>query len=339
MFVKLNIPLIFILLLFATTCSSSNVWADIFYKEAVIVAGYSDEDQWVGNKGKGIKNAVGFEYYKKFSDEYGDFLTLNLQMRLGYDFNENDSDELGGEIHNAWLEHKLGLGRSIRLGHFAPAFGLEPVLDTHGTLLQTLAPKNIGFKKDWGIGYKDLLGDFDYQLAAQLGSGMGIRRKDGSFLLTGRISKQHTRDTQIGLSFLYGHILASSQSWTIPAPDLISRKTVRKKRIGIDLQCPLWLFDFKAEIAAGEDDGTTVAGALAEFGYTVPKLQSLRIKMQTMYWSHNWEKKDARDLTLSPVIEYRINQEMTIRSGYFHDIDSSSNEDKLIVLQFYYFGL
>jgi len=107
---------------------------------------------------------------------------------------------------------------SIRAGHFDPAFGLEPVTDTHGTLLQTLAPKNIGFKKDWGIGYRGLLGKFDYQLAVQLGSGMGIRRKDGSYLLTGRISTPQTRDTQIGLSFLYGRTLVSGQSWTIPAP-------------------------------------------------------------------------------------------------------------------------
>ncbi len=243
--------------------SQEIVWADNFYKEAVIVGGYSDIDKWIAHKSKGMTNSVGFEYYRKLSDEYGDFLTVDLQMRLAYDSREDSPDEFGCEIHNAWLEYKPGLGKAIRLGHFDPAFGLEPVLDTHGTLLQTLAHKNIGFKKDWGIGYKGLLGDYDFQLAAQLGSGMGVRRKDGSFLLTGRMSTPQSRDTQLGLSFLYGYTLASGQSWTIPAPELISEETVRKRRIGIDFQGPLWLFDFKAEIAAGDNDGTTVAGGMA----------------------------------------------------------------------------
>jgi len=331
----------YILVLAYITISLSQeiVRAGNFYKEAIIIGGYSDRDQWVGKKDKGLKNSVGFEYYKKFSDEYGDFLTLDFQMRMAYDSKEESCDAFGVEIHNAWLEYKLGLGKSIRLGHFDPAFGLEPVLDTHGTLQQSLASKNIGFKKDWGLAYKGLLGNYDYQLAAQLGSGMGIRRKDGSFLLTGRISTPQTRDTQFGFSFLYGQTLQSNQSWTIPAPELVSGESIRKKRIGVDFQCPLGLFDFKAEIAAGDNDGTTVAGGLAEFGYTVPELQNLRLKMQTLYWSNDWEEKNARDLTLSPVIEYKINPVATIRLGYFHDVYSSSDEAKMIMLQFYYFGL
>jgi hypothetical protein len=314
------------------------VYAGDFYREAVIIGGYSDNDKWIGKKGMMLKNSVGFEYYEKFSDEYGDFLTLDLQMRMAYDSKADSSEAFGLEVHNAWLEYKLGLGESVALGHFDPMFGLEPVLDTHGTLLQTLAHKNIGFKKDWGIAYKGLLGDYDYGIALQLGSGMGIRRKDGSFLLTGRIGTPQTKDTRAGLSFLYGQTLESSQSWTIPAPDLVSDKSTRKRRIGVDFQCPLWLFDFKAEAAAGDNDGTTVAGGLAEFGYTVPQQQNLKIKMQTLYWSGHWEEKNARDLTISPVIEYKISSTTTVRLGYFYDIYSSSDEDKMIILQFYYFG-
>jgi len=263
------------------------VQADNFYKELSIIGGYSDKNKWVGRKGTSLKNSVGFEYFRKFSNEYGDFLTLDLQMRMAYDSKEDSQDAFGVEVHNAWLEYKLGLGESVVLGHFDPAFGLEPVLDTHGTLLQTLAHKNIGYKKDWGLGYKGLLGNFDYQVAAQLGSGMGIRRKDGSFLLTGRISTPRTKEPQLGISFMYGQTLEAEQSWTIPAPQLVSDKSIRKKRVGIDLQCPLGVLDFKGEIAAGDNDGETVAGGLAEFGYTVPEQQNLRLKMQASYWSND----------------------------------------------------
>ena len=332
-------PAILSLLFIWTSMAYELAQASDFYREAIIMGGYSDRDQWVGKKGKSIKNSAGFEYYRKFSNDYGDFLTLDVQMRTAYDSTEDSQDAFGVEIHNAWAEYKLGLGKSIRFGHFDPAFGLEPVLDTHGTLLQTLAGKNIGFKKDWGFSYKGLLGDYDYEVASQIGSGMGIRRKDGSFLLTGRIGSPQTGEFQYGLSFLYGQTLQSSQSWTIPAPELVSGKSVRKKRIGIDMQHPLGLFDFKAEVAAGDNDGRTVAGGMAELGYTVPEQQNLKIKMQTLYWSNDWDEKKARDLTVAPVIEYKINSSTTMRLGYFHDVYSSSDEDTLFLVQLYYFGM
>jgi hypothetical protein len=312
--------------------------ADNFYKEMRLVGGYSDKDKWVGEKGE-IMNSLGFEYFRKFSNEYGDFLTLDLQLRAAYDSMASSEDAFGVELHNAWLEHKFGLGKSVRVGHFAPAFGLEPVVDTHGTLLQTLAEQDIGFKRDWGVDYKGLLGDYDFEFAAQLGSGMGIHREDGSFLLTNRISTPKSGETQVGLSFLYGQTLESSQPWTIPSPDLVSDKSTQKRRIGLDVQRQLGIFDFKAEVAAGDNDGKTVAGGLTEFGYTVPQQQNLKVKMQMSYWSNDWDKKNARDLTLSPVIEYKVNTSSTISLGYFHDIYSSSDEDRMILLQFYYFGL
>lgn len=313
--------------------------ADNFYKEAIILGGYSDKDQWVGEKGRSLRNSIGFEYFQTFSDEYGDFLTTDLQARISYDSKGNSEEAWAVEIHNAWIEHPLELGKSIRLGHFDPAFGLEPVLDTHGTLLQTLASKNIGFKKDWGIGYRGLLADYDYEIAGQLGSGMGIRRKDGSFLLSGRISTPQGTDSQFGISFLYGRTLQSKQSRTIPVPELVTGKSVRKKRIGFDVQRPVGPFGFKGEIAAGQDDGTTVAGALAELDYTVPDLQSLKIKLQGTCWSTDWDRKKARDVNLAPVIEYNVTPSLTMRLGYFHDFEvSSGNEDRVFLLQLYYFS-
>jgi len=288
------------------------VRAGDFYREAMLTGGYSERDNWVGMKDKGLKNSVGFEYYRKLSNDYGDFLTLDLQVRAGYDSKEDSRDAFGIEIHNAWAEYNLGLGKALRFGHFSPAFGLEPVLDTHGTLLQTLAGRNIGFKKDWGIAYKGMVGEYDYEVAAQIGSGMGIRRKDGSYLLTSRIGTPQTREFRYGLSFLYGRTL---------------------------VQFPVGLFDFKGEVAAGDNDGTTVGGALAELGYTVPELQRLRLKVQGSYWSNDWDKEDARDLTIAPVLEYEVSPSLSARLGYFHDIDSAGGgKDRLVLLQLYYYG-
>ena len=79
---------------------------------------------------------------------------------------------------------------------------------------------------------------------------------------------------------------------------------------------------------------------MAELGYTFGELQNLKIKMQTLYWSDNWEQKDERDLTFAPVIEYQLNSSITLRLGYFHDIYATDdNEDRQFLLQLYCFGL
>jgi hypothetical protein len=87
-----------------------------FYKELNLIGGYSDNKGLVGKDRHMLKNSVGFEYFRKFSDQYGDHLTLDLQMRLSYDSLEKRHDAWAVEIHNAWLEYKLGIGKSLQLG-------------------------------------------------------------------------------------------------------------------------------------------------------------------------------------------------------------------------------
>lgn len=311
-----------------------------FYKELNIIGGYSDKDGWVGSKGKGLKNSVGFEYFNIFSDEYGDRFKVDLQMRFSYNSTEDSEDAWGVEFHNAWLEYKMGLGQYLIFGHFDPAFGLEPVVDTHGTLLQTLALESIGYKKDWGIGYKGLLGNFDIQLGAQLGSGMPIKREDDSFLFTTRLSSKIDREYEIGLSILYGQVLMSERPITIPSPSVISNGSIRKKRIGLDFQGPLGPYSFKCEAAIGDDEGTTVGGGLLEFGYVFPEDDRFEFKLQGLCWSDELDNSNERTITISPVFEYKMSSDVTLRTGYFYDISTGTNEEeRLFVMQLYYYGI
>jgi len=328
---------IFYVLLYILSAVTSGR-AESFYKEAIVIGGYDDNQQWIGGGSTGIKNSVGIEYFNKFSNEYGDYLTADLQLRSGYDFFEDGKDAFGVEFHNAYLEYKLGLGESVRLGHFDPALGLEPVLDTHGTLLQTLASKSIGFKKDWGIAYRSFLGNFDYEIAAQLGSGMTIRNHDNNFLLSTRIGNPETEEFRYGFSFLYGQTLMSEQSWTIPAPDLVAEATIRKTRFALDVRFPLGSCDFLGEIEAGDNEGTTVGGALAELIYPAAQWENLVLKLQGKYWSNDWDNDDYRDLTIAPVIEYKLDSTKTLRLGYFHDLYSPAQKNWQVLLQFYYYG-
>lgn len=310
----------------------------LFYKELNLIGGYSEEDEWIG-KGQTLKNSLGFEYFKKFSNEGGDFLTADIQLRIAYDANEKFSNAWAIELHNAWLEYKLGLGKKIRAGHFTPAFGLETSVDTHGTLFQTLAGTNIGFKKDWGIEYRGIVKSFDYEIAITTGSGMGIERKDGSYLLSARIGKSQIDEFQYGLSMLYGEVLTSDKMKTFPKPNYLN-ETVLKKRLGVDVQYDFASFEFKSELAFGENDNNGILGLLLESNYIIPQIQQLKFTLQGQIWDNDLDESNTSDITLGVGASYQLNDDITLRIAYFHDIEAySKEEDRAVLMQFYYFAL
>lgn len=310
-----------------------------FYKEINLIGGYSNREKWVG-KSPSLKNSVGFEYYRKFSNEYGDYLTTDSQLRLAYDSSESCDDAWGVEIHNAWVEYKLGYGYNLKFGHFDPAFGLEPILDTHGTLLQTLAMKNIGFKKDWGLSLRGAMPTFDYEIAAQLGSGMSIHRKDGSFLLSSRIGTPTYKALQYGVSLLYGEVLKTEGMSTFPRNELISNKAISKRRVGIDSQYLFGPYLFKGEIAYGKDDDEEVLGYLFETNYTLPNYQNWQLETQFASWINDLGKNTPDDSTLTLGVSYKVSADITLRANYIHDFNlASGGEDDKFLVQFYYYGL
>jgi putative ABC transport system ATP-binding protein len=239
-----------------------------FYKEANLIAAYSSREHWV-DKTDMMNSSIGFELYRKFSGDYGDFLTVDLQMRAAYDSKKNSHQAWELEIHNAWLEYRLSQYAKIRAGHFIPSFGLEPTVDTHSTLLQTLADPDIGFNRDWGASLRGSLPVLDYQASLQLGSGMSIRRRDDSYLATLRIGSPQGRNLQAGISVLSGMVLETEGMRTFPKNKLLSQEAVNKKRIGIDGQCLYGPFLFKGEFAYGQNDKKDVLGYLTEIDYTV----------------------------------------------------------------------
>lgn len=296
-------------------------------------------DKWTG-KSETLSNSIGFEDFRKFSNEYGDFLTSDLQMRLAYDSLENSKEAWALEVHNAWLAYKLGLGRDLKIGHFDPEFGLEPVLDTHGTILQTLAMKDIGFNKDWGIALEGSLSELDYKVALQLGSGMSIRHRDGSYLLTTRVGTPTTNNLQYGLSLIQGEILQSEGMSTFPLDDLLSDKAVTKNRIGFDGQYIYSSYLFKGEVAYGRNDDDDVLGYLGEVDYTLPQNQKIQMELQFQSWINDLTEDKSDDSTLIAGLSYKLNQNTTLRAAFSHDFNlMEGREDDKILVQFYYFGI
>ena len=311
----------------------------LFYKEVNFLGGYSHVQGLIG-KDRGLSNSIGLEYYRKFSGDYGDYLTADLQLRLAYDSSRNSRDAWGLQIHNAWVKYKFSPEVNLRLGHFDPAFGLEPMVDTHGTILQTLAEPNIGFKQDWGLGLEGEFDNFNYRTALQIGSGMGLSREDDSFLLTGRVGSRKSQDFSYGFSLLYGKVLSSMGMNTWPEPDLMSRQAALKKRIGLDAQYLFGPFLFKAEAAYGVNDRDQTAGYLGEIDYTLPDYQNVELQLQFESWADDFDRSPSYDSRVSLGIAYRFNQENTVRLVFCHDFFGPGQpRDDRVVLQFYYFGL
>lgn len=310
----------------------------LFYKEINLIGGYSSRNKWIGESQE-LMNSVGFEYYRKFSNDYGDFLTADLQVRLAYDSSEASNDALGLEIHNALLQYKLNSAARLKLGHFDSPFGLEQVLDTHSTILETLAPKNIGFTKDWGVALEGTLPDFDYSVALQLGSGTSIYRKDDSFLVASRIGTPADRNVQAGFSLMYGRVLQTMGMSTFPRNELLSDKAVVKKRVGLDGQYLFGPYFMKVEVAFGKDDDKDVLGYLYEIDYTVPRLQNLEFELQFQSWQKNLHAQGSDDSTLSVGASYKLNPQITFRTAFIHDFNlTEGQEDDKILAQIYYFG-
>jgi hypothetical protein len=314
----------------------------LFYKELNLIGGYSNKKQWVGSSDT-LSNSVGFEHYGKFSSDYGDYLTTNLQIRGAYDANQRFSDAVSLEIHNAWAEYRASNEIKIKAGHFAPAFGLEPIVDYHSTILHSLIERDIGFEKDWGAELRGSFPAFDYQAAFQIGSGMSIRREDSSFLVTGRIGTSPAQDFQYGISAMVGNVLETMGMSTFPHNHLLSKEGVFKQRIGFDCQYNWNSFLFKGETAYGTNETKNVIGYMTEVDYTAPKNQNWGVETQFQSWFNDMKRPQTDDATFSMCLSYKLSQTVTLRIAFIHDLNTFSDafaegRDTKVLAQFYYYG-
>lgn len=312
----------------------------LFYKEINAIGGYSNKDKWIGKTDE-LSNSVGFEHYGKFSSSHGDFLTTDIQARFAYDSSQNSTHAWSVEIHNAWVEYRACPELKIKGGHFEPAFGLEPVIDFHSAILQSLAMRDIGYIKDWGAEFRGSFPAFDYMAAFQIGSGMSFRREDSSFLVTIRIGTPQTEDFRYGFSALVGNVLETSGMSTFPKNHLLSKDTVFKERIGFDMQYNWQSFLFKGETAYGINDNDNVIGYMTEVDYTAPRSQNWSVETQFQSWFNDMKLPQKDDTTFSLCLSYKLSQTITIRAALIHDLNMSSSSkgrDTRALLQFYYYG-
>jgi len=308
--------------------------------EINVVGSYSRHDEWGGAVGMLPRNAVGFESFTTFANPRGDFLVADVQARFVYDERDVTDASWALEVHNAWLRWKLGLGRYLRAGHFAPAYGVEPVTDTHGALVQTLAMEDIGFKHDWGVGYEGFIGPLDYRVAAQLGAGMGLDHDHDSYLLSARAGTPEAEPLRWGVSVLQGQTLVSDDRRFLPE-SRYAEDSVRKQRIGVDLRAPLGPLLSAVEVSWGEDNSDEVLGATASLELESVLGTRMGLIGQGRYWSDDPGHGDHTRAQVVLGLEVPVRAGSVVRLGYFEDLSAMKGEprDRVVAVQFYHLGL
>ncbi|MEO7995014.1 MAG: hypothetical protein ABI743_11500 [bacterium] len=284
---------------------------------------------------------VGFEHFKKWSTDEGDWLTTSLQMRFIFN---TEIDNFEPDVMDAYANFRRDNGQAnIKVGKFEIPYGLEPVLDTHGTLLQSGNHHNLGTLWDWGVDLNGQLDTVDYQISALTGDFSQIypHHEQDSWLISGRVGSPRTgEDDAWGLSIAAGHTVPSMHEEAMPHDEHeeMEPEAMDLVRVGGDYTRWAGPATWLAEASVGTDDGDPMASAWARYEY---------IPLQHDRWKYSLQAegiwRDAEHLDdfteLSAGLDYQLAPDITVRLMASHAFTNGSGDpDDRLILQYYYFG-
>ncbi|MEW6087534.1 MAG: hypothetical protein AB1498_04460 [bacterium] len=261
----------------------------IIYKELYLSERYSSElEQMEG------RNSLGFILFGTFSGQRGQIGDMNVQFRAAYYNNQfaygskmgreytEGRNDFETELHNAYLRLRvLPPMVNVRLGHFYVPFGIQPWIDTHGTLLQSPAMEFSGVDRDWGVGLEGQNELFEYQAAVTRGSGMEYFERDGNYILSGKISTprigEHLNEW-LGMSCLIGKVFDPMAVEKLRSVTMDEKESsfmgnvIKKWRMGLDGQKLYGPLRLRGEISVGRDaDKENVLAEFAEIKYSLDR--------------------------------------------------------------------
>lgn len=331
----------------------SAAYADttVLYGEYILSGGYYNGDVDVMRSHP--QSAVGLDWLHKYADAEGDFATAAGQFRLYLD---HEHDRLTPDLMTAFFQVRGDQGRANwKLGKFEIPYGLEPVLDTHGTLLQSNGHHNLGDLWSWGVELNGQLDHLDYRVALLTGdfSQNLPHREQDSWLLAARAGAPRSGDGEaFGLSLAAGRTVPSMHSEhvadephddethhgeAVMGPD--REAAIDILRLGVDYTRWEGESTWYAEGSIGTDDGEAMGSLWARWEYTPLSDQRTTYALQA---EGVWHPPDLQDdfIELSAQVSHRLTPELTVRAlaGRAFDTITGDPEDRLL-LQFYYFGL
>jgi hypothetical protein len=314
-------------------------------------------------------NYIGLDYVRTFTSSSGinRYLPRSFQLealdwhpRVVYNRMEPDQDLDAFDFapQDFWIRFDLaGVDRlRLRLGQFVLPYGVAPILAPRQRFVLPVEATDLGLKWDWGLALKGPAGEYDWEVAATIGSGEGLHSthlfsdsERRSYLLSGRIGAPSYWDFQNGLSFLYGDLPM------IMGPIVRSDESISRWRIGYDTFYKHGTYLMAgAQFTFGQDgfdgDEASVAITMGETAdvlatrawvdWVLPAYEDVRLQLQYELIQRDVSNSDANDEALIVQIRYSVSTALTAMLSYRDELNRSmGDENDAIYLTCIYYAL
>jgi hypothetical protein len=297
---------------------------------------------------------------KEFLPDWLVLTAIDLHPRLLFDRMQesDDVDQLKFAPQDFWARFNLGgVDRlTLRVGQFVIPYGVTPILAPRQRFILPVEALDLGLKWDWGLDLKGPIGEYDWEIAATIGSGEALhsphlfRGSDRtSYLITGRIGTPTYWDFQYGLSFLYGDLPV------IRGATRLSKAAISRWRVGLDTFYKYGTYLMAgAQVTYGQDGfagdeefvgitgGRTadVLGYRAWADWVVPQCLDLRLGAQFESVVRDVSTPDSDDTSVIFEVSYSVTTLTTVVLDYRVELNRSMGEENdAVYLTFIYYGL
>lgn len=262
---------------------------------------------------------AGLDLHKVFSNKQGDYATLvfqsyftQLQNRqpVPGPFDDDDDHQLIYRIVTLnFTRMPLNLP-NFKLGHIELPFGLEHNIDTNGRLLDYGLMRKLGAKADWGIGVNQSNRHYMYEFTLTTGGGQDPKRKQGSYLFTGRVATPADDNFNWGVSVAKAE-LGQQQRW----------------RIGIDASYYFGLWGLRSEVSSGEQEQTRVGETILE----LRRVSTDETWLGYLHWIYNRSELanvSQHNQVAQLGIRYTPDQQLDISVQVQHELSITAPRDE-----------
>jgi hypothetical protein len=315
-------------------------------------------------------NYVGLDYVRtftssstvnqKFMPGWLSLAAIDLHPRVLFDRMEesDDGDQVEFAPQDFWARFNLGGNDrlTLRVGQFVLPYGVNPILAPRQRFLLPIEATDLGLKWDWGVGVKGPAGEYDWELAATMGSGEALHSphlftnsKRQRYLFTGRIGTPTYWDFQYGASFLFGDLPV------IRSAKVLSRNSVSRWRVGLDALYKHGTYLMAgAQVTYGQDgfagdnelvsmtggDTADVLGYRAWVDWVVPVHTDLRLGAQFESVYRDLPTPNSDDSAVILEVGYSLTTSTSVVLDYRMELNRSmGQENDAGFLTFIYYGM
>jgi len=314
-------------------------------------------------------NYVGLDYIKTFASSSSvnrvlpgwlPLQAMGLHPRLVYDRVERSPglQPIKFAPQDFWLRFNPGRADrlTLRIGQFVLPYGVNPILAPRQQFMLPVEAIDLGLKWDWGIALKGPFGEYDWEMAATIGSGVALHDPGyfsnsgrGSYLFTGRFGSPTYWDFQNGLSFLYGKLPV------IMGPTVISDVAISRWRIAYDVFYKYGTYlmlggqvTYGQNGFAGDAQYVTITngskpsevlGARGWVDWVVPRVQNVRLSFQYESVIRDLSTPWSEDAAVIFQLQYSITTSITAMLDYREELYSSmGSESDVLYFTFIFYG-